>query len=63
MTVRCAVPPGALDQAGVFAFLLCVVLAGFGDVVVEGHGLLLAVDALRQRTIPVIPDIDDRGIS
>jgi hypothetical protein len=41
MAVRCAVLPGALGQAGAIAGLLCVVLAGFGDVVVEGHGLLL----------------------
>jgi hypothetical protein len=30
-----------LGQAGAFAGLLCVVLAGFGEVLVEGHGLFL----------------------
>jgi hypothetical protein len=41
VTVRCSVLPGAVGQAGAIAGLLCVVLAGFGEVVVEGHGPLL----------------------
>jgi hypothetical protein len=35
-----AVRPGLLDQAVVFAGPLCVVLAGLGEVLVEGHRLL-----------------------